>query len=47
MALRAGRTQEMVGIINGELIHTPFEQVVKQNAKMSGDMIEMIRVLAV
>jgi len=47
MALREGRTQVMVGVINGALHYTPFEQVVKQNAQMSADMIEMIRVLAV
>jgi 6-phosphofructokinase 1 len=47
MALREGKTQVMAGIINGNVILTPFEQVVKQNAVMSEDMIEMIRVLAV
>lgn len=46
-ALREGRSQEMVGIINGELVYTPFEQVVKQHAPLSSDMIEMIRVLAI
>lgn len=47
MALQSGQTQVMLGIINGDIVHTPFELVVKQNAKMSSDMIEMIRVLAV
>ena len=46
-ALREGNTQMMVGIINGELAYTPFEKVVKENAKISDDMIEMIRVLAI
>lgn len=46
-ALRDGKTQVMVGQINGELVYTPFEKVVKENAKMSEDMIEMIRVLAI
>jgi len=46
-ALREGRTQVMTGIINGELVYTPFENVVKENARMSSDMLEMIRVLAV
>ncbi|RYY24362.1 MAG: 6-phosphofructokinase [Chitinophagaceae bacterium] len=47
MALREGKTQMMVGVINGQLSYTPFTQVVKQNACMSPDMLEMIRVLAV
>lgn len=46
-ALRAGRTQQMVGIINDKLCYTPFEQAVKVNPRMNGDMLEMIRVLAV
>jgi len=46
-ALREGQTQVMAGQINGELVYTPFEKVVKENAKMSSDMIEMIRVLSI
>lgn len=46
-ALLENNTQVMVGVINGELVYTPFRNVVKENAKMSDDMIEMIRVLAV
>ncbi len=46
-ALRAGDTQVMVGIINDKLVYTPFEQVGKENAHISDDLIEMIRVLAV
>lgn len=46
-ALRAGNTQVMVGIINDQLVYTPFEQVGKENAHISDDLIEMIRVLAV
>ncbi len=47
MALREGNTQVMAGLINNELVLTPFENVVKENAKISPDMIEMIRVLAI
>lgn len=46
-ALRAGKTQVMAGVINGEVAFTPFEQAVKQHATMSRDMLQMIRVLAV
>jgi len=46
-ALRTGKTQVMAGIVNGELVYTPFENCVKQHAVISKDMIEMIRVLAV
>lgn len=47
MALRADKTQVMVGIKNDELVHTPFAGAIKENTKMSKDMLEMIRVLSV
>ena len=47
VALREGRTQQMAGIINNEVVFTPFESAVKKHTSMSKDMIEMIRVLAV
>ncbi|MBS1773137.1 MAG: 6-phosphofructokinase [Bacteroidetes bacterium] len=46
-ALCDGKTQVMAGIVNGELVYTPFEQCVKENGVISRDMAEMIRVLAV
>lgn len=47
MALREGKTQVMAGIINDQIVYTPFSQVVKVNAHMNDDMLEMIRVLSV
>ena len=46
-ALRSGKTQVMTGIIHDQIVYTPFEQAIKQNAVMSRDMLQMIRVLAV
>lgn len=46
MALREGKTQEMIGIINGELAYTPFEQAVKEHTTMRQDMLDMIHVLS-
>jgi len=46
MALRAGRSGEMVGIVNGELRYTPFGDVGKVSATMDADMLEMVRVLS-
>lgn len=46
-ALREGKTQMMAGIVNDKVVFTPFEEVVKKNAMISNDMLEMIRVLAV
>lgn len=46
-ALIAGQTQMMAGVINGKVVFTPFEEVVKQNAIISDDMIDMIRVLSI
>lgn len=45
-ALLNGQTQIMAGIVNGKLVHTPFEGVVKQNTCIDHDMLEMIRVLS-
>lgn len=45
-ALLQGRTQEMVGIINQEIVFTPFAQCVKLQKPISRDMVEMIHVLA-
>ncbi len=47
VALREGKTQVMAGIVNGDIVYTPFENAVKQHNCISRDMIEMIRVLAV
>jgi 6-phosphofructokinase 1 len=46
-ALCEGKSQMMAGIINGEIVYTPFAQAIKTNTCMSKDMIDMIRVLAV
>ena len=43
-ALQQGKTQVMVGLINDDLVYTPFKQVVKENTRISQDMIDMIRV---
>jgi 6-phosphofructokinase 1 len=47
LALNEGKTQVMAGIVNGEITYTPFKNAEKVNSKMSSDMLEMIRVLAV
>jgi 6-phosphofructokinase 1 len=46
-ALRTGRTQVMAGIVNDQVVYTPFDQAVKQNARLNRDMLQMIRVLAI
>ncbi len=45
-ALVAGRSQEMIGIVNGELIYTPFASCVKLQKPIPEDLLEMISVLA-
>jgi 6-phosphofructokinase 1 len=47
VALRDNRTQVMIGIVNGEITHTPFINAVKKHSIINHDMLEMIRVLAV
>jgi flagellar motor component MotA len=47
LAIREDKTQVMAGIVNGNIVFTPFANAVKENSKIGGDMLEMIRVLAV
>lgn len=46
-ALLAGNTQVMAGIINGETVFTPLDQVFKAKSVINNDLLEMIRVLSV
>lgn len=46
-ALREGKTQMMAGILNSEVVFTPFTSVVKDGTLIQNDLIEMIRVLSV
>ncbi len=46
-ALREGKTQMMAGIINSEVVFTPFTSVVKDGTLIQNDLLEMIRVLSV
>lgn len=46
-ALRAGKTQVMAGIVNGEIAYTPFEYATKEQPNLRRDMLQMIRVLAI
>jgi len=45
-ALISERTQIMVGIVNDEIMYTPFEGAVKQRTCINKNMLEMIRVLS-
>ncbi|MBS1588833.1 MAG: 6-phosphofructokinase [Bacteroidetes bacterium] len=45
-ALCEGRNQSMAGMVNQEVVFTPFSQVQKENVLLCGDMLEMIQVLA-
>ncbi len=47
VALKENKSQAMAGIINGEIVYTPFESAVKQNPMISADMLQMIHVLAI
>jgi len=45
-ALVAGRTQEMVGIVYGDILYTPFASCVKLQKPIPNDLLDMIKVLA-
>jgi 6-phosphofructokinase 1 len=46
-AIIKGKTQVMLGVVNGEIAYTPFENAIKENTIISKDMLEMIRVLSI
>lgn len=46
-ALLQGKTQAMAGIVNGEVVLTPFEELSKADHTVKQDLVDMIRVLAV
>lgn len=46
LALRDNRTQCMLGIVNDEVVFTPFTQAIKTNNTLRADMVEMIHVLS-
>lgn len=45
-ALLEGRRGEMAGIINKEIVFTPFEKSIKHNKDIRHDLLEMARILA-
>ncbi len=45
-ALMEGRTKDMVGLKNGEIIFTPFEQAVKEHAPLDMEMLQMSKILS-
>lgn len=47
LALKEGRTQEMVGVMDDKIIFTRLCDTVKSNCIISQDLLDMVRVLAV
>jgi 6-phosphofructokinase 1 len=45
-ALRTGNTQVMAGVINNEVVYTPFTNVIKGETPISTDLLEMIKILS-
>jgi len=46
-ALLQGNTQVMAGVMNDKIIFTPFKNLIKVNADINTDMLELIRVLSI
>lgn len=44
-AIMAGRTNEMIGIVNKKVVFTPFEKAVKHHEKLNDDLVELIDIL--
>ncbi len=45
-ALLEGKSQAMAGIINDEIVFTPFQNVIKGQIPIKNDLLQMIRVLS-
>ncbi|MDI1353583.1 MAG: 6-phosphofructokinase [bacterium] len=45
-ALLAGRKNELVGIVNNQIVYTPFEKAVKHHLSLKKDLEELIEVLS-
>lgn len=45
-AIMQGRTKEMVGIVNKQIVYTPFEKAVKHHEKLNKDLEELIEILS-
>lgn len=45
-ALMEGRKNEMVGIVNKKVTHTPFEKAVKHHHALNQDMVELLEILS-
>ena len=46
-ALLAGRKNEMVGLVSGELTYTPFEQAIKHHKGVNLDLLKLAEILAI
>ncbi len=45
-ALMSGHTNEMIGIINKQIVYTPFTKAVKHHQKLNKDLEELIEILS-
>lgn len=45
-ALKSGKSNEMVGLVNQKVKHTPFNKAVKNTNKLNKELVEMAQVLA-
>lgn len=46
-ALINGRKNEMVGLVNREVVYTPFEKAIKHNQKINQDLLKLAEVLSI
>ncbi len=47
LALLAGRKNEMLGLVNREVVFTPFEQAIKHNQEISANLLNLAETLSV
>lgn len=45
-ALLSGKDKVMIGIVNKEMVHTPFEKAIKHIEELNSEMLKMMEILA-
>jgi len=45
-ALMAGHSHEMIGIINGKIAYTPFENAIKHNSEVDANLLRIVDILS-
>jgi len=46
-ALKAGKSDVMVGVLNEKMVFTPLEKAIKENHRINDEMMKLIEILSI